>query len=320
MTGAGNARDNTAKTGSQSKVTMVNLMSESRKSGPSKAVLGTAAVSFLLGAAVVAYFTERNGKPADRDPLEASGAADTAPQSLSSTAAAPSPSPSATSNEAAAAVERVEEQQGGLDQRLAAAEQRLARLDLQAQAAAGNASRAEGLLIAFAVRRSLERGESIDRLKDQLRLRFGDAMPNSVQTVLKFSENPVTLDQLIARLDGLAPQLSDPDDGPSFGKVWNEIGSLFVIRRDSTPSPQPQKRLDRARQFMLSGRVEKAVEEVRHLPGANKAGGWIADAERYARVQNALELIETAAVVEPRLLRDGAGNRIQQLSPADGDN
>ena len=71
---------------------------------------------------------------------------------------------------------------------------------------------------------------------------------------------------------------------------------------------------------MLSGRVDKAVEEVRHLPGAGKAQGWINDAERYARVQNALELIETAAVVEPRLLRDGAGNRIQQLGPADESN
>lgn len=299
---------------------MVDFMSESRKSGPSKAVLGTAAVSFLLGAAVVAYFTESSRRPDNQDPVEASAGADTVPQALASTPASPTPSPSETSSEAAAAVERVAEQQGGLDQRLAAAEQRLARLDLQAQAAAGNAARAEGLLIAFAVRRALERGEHIDRLKDQLRLRFGDAMPNSVQTVLKFSENPVTLDQLIARLDGLAPQLSNPEDGASFGKIWDEVGSLFVIRRDTTPSPQPQKRLDRARLFMQSGRVEKAVEEVRHLPGASKAQGWIADAERYARVQNALELIETAAVVEPRLLRDGAGNRIQQLGPADEGN
>ena len=52
---------------------------------------------------------------------------------------------------------QITQQQGGIDQRLAAAEQRLARLDLQAQAAAGNAARAEGLLIAFATRRRLFR-------------------------------------------------------------------------------------------------------------------------------------------------------------------
>lgn len=295
---------------------MDNFLSRGRAGGPSRAVLGTALVSFLLGAAVVAYFAERSGKLGKPEPAAVASLA--APQA--STSASPTPSPSATQRDAVQAVkavERVAEQQGGLDQRLAAAEQRLARLDLQAQAASGNAARAEGLLIAFAVRRSLERGEKIDRLKDQLRLRFGDALPNSVRTVLQFSENPVTLDQLIARLDGLAPQLSHPDRGPSLGKIWSEIGSLFVIRRDSTPSPQPGKRLERARLFMLSGRVEKAVDEVKFLPGAEKAQAWINDAERYARVQQALELIETAAVVEPRLLRDGGGTRIQQLGPAD---
>ncbi|MFN9632298.1 MAG: hypothetical protein ACK554_02175, partial [Erythrobacteraceae bacterium] len=49
----------------------------------------------------------------------------------------PSPTPLAAAIKAEQAVERVAEQQGGLDQRLAAAEQRLSRLDLQAQAAAG---------------------------------------------------------------------------------------------------------------------------------------------------------------------------------------
>src|SRR3990170_1686682 len=84
------------------------------------------------------------------------------------------PSPAATSSQA----ERVmAETQGGLDQRVAAMEQRLARLDLQTQAAAGNAARAEGLLVTFASRRSIERGVPLGYLADQLRLRFGDAQP-----------------------------------------------------------------------------------------------------------------------------------------------
>ena len=297
---------------------MKPFSSQQGKSGPNRAVLGTAAVSFLVGAAVVAYFFERAEPEVVKQPAEVAALAD--PQPSESAEPTPSPSPSETSSEAAAAVERVAEQQGGLDQRLAAAEQRLARLDLQAQAAAGNAARAEGLLIAFAVRRALERGESIDRLKDQLRLRFGDALPNAVRTVTQFSDKPITLDQLIARLDGLAPELSNPDAGPSFSKIWSELGTLFVIRRDSTPSPQPERRLERARLFMLSGRVDQAVEEVKFMPGAEKAQNWVDDAERYAAVQRALELIETAAVLEPRLLRDGAGNRIQQLGPATEEN
>ncbi len=231
----------------------------------------------------------------------------------------PSPTPSATTSyaarQAAQAVERVEEQQGGLDQRIAAAEQRIARLDLQAQAAAGNAARAEGLLIAFSARRALDRGNDLGFLADQLRLRFGDAMPNAVQTIVAFGRNPVTIDQLIAQLDGMAPDLAQNNRRFSWEQVRGELSQLFVVRRETTPSPQPRLRLERARLFLQSGRIEAAVAEVRNLPGAANASGWIRDAQRYAAAQNALDLIETAAVLEPRRLRDGAGNPIEQASP-----
>lgn len=243
-----------------------------------------------------------------------------APQQVAADrASGPSPTPSATASQAAAqkAVERVAEQQGGIDQRLAAAEQRLARLDLQAQAAAGNAARAEGLLIAFATRRALEKGAELGYLADQLRLRFGDAMPNAVDTLIRSSRNPVTLDQLTARLEGLAPRLAEPTNKGGFARFREELGSLFVVRRESAPSPQPQRRLERARMFLDSGRTEAAIAEVRNLPGAESADGWIRDAERYAAAQQALDLIETAAVLEPRRLRDGAGDRVSQPSFAE---
>ena len=108
----------------------------------------------------------------------------------------PSASESTTVAEARAAVQRVEqvvEQQGGLDSRVAAMEQRLTRLDLQTQAAAGNAARAEGLLIAFASRRAIERGAPLGYLADQLRLRFGDARPNAVRTVIETAQTDATL-------------------------------------------------------------------------------------------------------------------------------
>lgn len=292
---------------------MDNFLSEERKGGSTRAIWGTALVSFLIGAAVVAYFAEKTGKLGPDEPI----AVASAPAEPASKSASPSPSPSASEIQTVKAVERVAEQQGGLDQRLAAAEQRIARLDLQAQAASGNAARAEGLLIAFATRRAIERGAELGYLADQLRMRFGDALPNAVRTVIANSRKPVTLDQLIARLDGLAPELAEPSDAPSFGKLWDELGSLFVIRREDSPSPRPEKRLERARLFLQSGRVDAAVAEVHHLPGAAKAQVWIDDAQRYAATQQAIELIETAAVLEPRRLRDGEGNRIEQLSPAD---
>lgn len=287
-------------------------------------IIGAAVASFLLGASLVGYFVWRS----DNDAAEEVSVA--APQ-LSSTnedvtaTATPSPSPSAEASEASdaaagavEAVERVAEQQGGLDQRLAAAEQRLARLDLQAQAAAGNAARAEGLLIAFASRRAIERGAELGYLADQLRLRFGDALPNAVRTIISFSRDPLTQDQLLARLEGLGPTLTEGQRQASWEELRRELSELFTFRRESTPSPAPERRLERARQFLESGRTDAAIAEIENMPGAEAAESWLADARRYRDAMDALERIETAAVLEPRLLRDGAGNSIEQLSPADG--
>ncbi|MCH2488226.1 MAG: hypothetical protein MK010_10860, partial [Erythrobacter sp.] len=151
-----------------------------------------------------------------------------------------------------------------------------------------------------------------------MRLRFGDAMPNAVRTIIDQSRDPITLDMLTARLDGLAPSLSEADRQFSWDLVQSELSQLFVVRRESTPSPQPERRLDRARMFLESGRTEAAIAEVQNLPGAQNATRWIAQAQRYAATQRALDLIETAAVLEPRRLRDGAGNRIEQASPVQG--
>lgn len=272
---------------------------------------------FTLGVLIAGYLTmtyqpDLFGMGQDRAAV--AGSPDS-PATLASPTASPSPEPSASAA-ANAVVERVSEQQGGIEQRLAAAEQRLARLDLQAQAASGNAARAEGLLIAFAARRSLARGAELGYLADQLRLRFGDALPNAVDTVVDFSRQPVTLDQLVARLEGLAPKLADPAQQSLVDRIRREVGGLLVIRRESTPSPQPAQRMERARYFLESGRVDKAIEEVRGLPGATNADAWIRDAERYAAAQRALDLIETSAVLEPRRLRDSAGTPVEQPSPA----
>ena len=290
----------------------------SRKPGGIHRGLWIAAGSFVLGAVLIALLWWQGFGTGDlvrvvrEEPVELA-------------AAEPAPSPTAdaidadpvAARRAAARVEQVVEQQGGLDSRVAAMEQRLARIDLQLEAATGNAARAEGLLIAFAARRAIERGTPLGYLGDQLRLRFGDARPNAVQTVIDVSRDPVTLDQLIARLDGLAPQLvNNEPQGDVIGWLGRELSGLFVVRREDQPSPQPSRRIDRARLFLESGRPEAAVAEVRNLPNADEAAGWVEDAERYARAQRALELLETTAILETRGLRDGAGNLVRQPSPA----
>ncbi|WP_374406140.1 hypothetical protein [Pelagerythrobacter sp.] len=287
------------------------------RSASFKPIVIVALAAFLFGALLVGYFAWRSGVDfgtgEDTAPAEQPLPAVAEPQLP---AASPTPAPATTPAAASQRVEQVAEQQGGLDQRLAAAEQRLSRLDLQAQAAAGNAARAEGLLIAFAARRALDRGAELGYLAEQLRLRFGDAKPNSVATIIEFSRNPITLDVLAARLEGLAPQLTEATGDPLFERIGHELSQLVVIRKESTPSPQPSRRIERARFYLQSGRVNMAIDEVRRLPGAEQARRWIADAERYVAARRALDLIETSAVLEPRLLRDGSGNPIEQPSPA----
>ena len=294
-----------------------------RKASSMRPVLGAAAASFIIGGSLVGYYFWTGE---EEEPAAAVAALDEVadPETIEDQleADAPEPSPTAVASEAAEAtevaeeaaeaVERVAEQQGGLDQRLAAAEQRLARLDLQAEAAAGNAARAEGLLIAFATRRAVERGAELGYLADQLRLRFGDNWPNAVRTIIGFSRDPVRLDQLLARLDGLGPELSEREGINSWEDFRRELSDLFIVRRESTPSPQPERRLERARLALEQGRLDTAIGEVQNLPGAELAENWLADAQRYRDVMEALEVIETAAVLGQSGLRDATGNPVDQ--------
>lgn len=280
-----------------------------------------AIASFVIGALLAGYIVWYNVSQGETAPAATpTMLASSSASALPGRQGTPSPSPTTLARETRAAEEAVSglaEQQGGLDQRLAAAEQRLARLDLQAEAAAGNAARAEGLLIAFATRRAIERGAELGYLSDQLRLRFGDRWPNAVSTIVNFSrtEPAIRLDGLLARLEGLGPQLSQQSEGPSWARFRRELGQLFVIRRESTPSPQPEMRLERARYALEQGRYQNAIDEIRAMPGAETAASWIADAEKYRDAMDALERIETAAVLDQSGLRDGAGNPINQPSP-----
>jgi hypothetical protein len=187
--------------------------------------------------------------------------------------------------------------------RVAELEQRLSRITLEAESASGNASRAEGLLVAFAVRRALDRGLSLGYLDAQLRLRFGDDQPNAVKTIIETSRDPVTLEQLRTDLDTLAPQLvgrGSDDDGSLWTAFRREMGELFVVRAAGTQSPRASERLERARRYLAAGQADKAIAEVEVMPGAAVANAWLIDARRYHEARRALDLIETAAILEPR--------------------
>lgn len=230
------------------------------------------------------------------------------------------PQPTGTASqgaqEVAQRVDQMAEQTGGIDQRVAALEQRLTRLDLQTQAAEGNAARAEGMLIAFASRRALERGQPLGYLEDQLRLRFGESRPNAVATVIDAAAEPVSLDELLTQLNGFGEEVvKAPSQGGVLGRVGYEVSRLFSIRSDDTPSPVAAQRLERARLYLENGRVERAIAEVRAMPNAVVAADWLERAERYSAAQRALEALEAASIADPRDLRDGAGQRVEQQGP-----
>ena len=268
-----------------------------------------ALLGFLLGALLIAYLGWRGYLQPVFDAAHTDGSARPL-AAAGETPPAIRPAPSAmTEQERLAAV-------GSIEGRLAMLEDRLSRLDLQASAASGNAARAESLLIAFATRRMIERGEPLRYLADQLRLRFANAQPRAVATIIAFSEDPVTIDQLSARLEALGPELTGRKaDARLWTRFTREFSDLFVIRRDSSSVLAPEARVERARMMLTARRIPDAIRVVSRMPGAVAADRWIMDARRYAEMQSALDLIETAAMLERTRLQDGEGNRISQPSP-----
>lgn len=204
-----------------------------------------------------------------------------------------------------------------LDVRVAELENRLSLINVQAQEASGNAGRAEGLLIAFAARRALDRASALGYLEGQLQLRFGAAQPNAVATIVRAARNPVTMDQLRTTLEEIGPTLVTgraADEG-MWEAFQREAGELFVIQQQGAATQSPSVRLQRAQRYLEAGRVEAALAEVQRLPGRDKAAAWLAKARLYAEARRALDIIESAAILEPRGLRDAAGMPIDQPSP-----
>ncbi|MDP9056853.1 MAG: hypothetical protein M3N34_05920 [Pseudomonadota bacterium] len=196
--------------------------------------------------------------------------------------------------------------------RVAALEQRLDRLDLRVDSASGNAARAEALLVAFAVRRVVERGAPLDYLADQLKLRFGDAQPRAVATIIGEARDMLPLDQLAAQLETMAPQLTATGQQSLWTRVTRELSEMLVIRRDAPVLSDADARLNDARMALSQGHIDQAIADVGHLSSGNDAARWTTAARRYRDVEAALDLIDTTALLEPRQLHDAAGNPANQ--------
>ena len=204
-----------------------------------------------------------------------------------------------------------------ITRRVALIEQRIGQIDTQSRTAVGNADRAEGLLVAFAARRALDRGVSLGYLEALLRQRFAATQPQAVGTIITAAREPVTLQELQDGLRQVAPQLTGAGPQKNWWQAFQaELGGLITVRREGTPSPEPRERLRRATQRLEAGQVDVALAEVLRLPGRDNGREWIADARRYVIARRALDTIETAALLEPRTGQVPAAAPSLQPAPA----
>jgi hypothetical protein len=185
--------------------------------------------------------------------------------------------------------------------RVAELERRISTIDNQSRAAVGNADRAEGLLVAFAARRALDRGVALGFLEALLRQRFGETQPQAVGTVIAASRDPVLLQELQDELKRVSPLLVGAGPQESWWDALRaELGGLITVRRADTPSTEPAERLVRATRRLEAGQVDVALAEILRLPARDHARDWIVKARRYVLARRALDTIETAALLEPR--------------------
>jgi hypothetical protein len=189
--------------------------------------------------------------------------------------------------------------------RIAVLEQRFGQIDTSSRVAVGSADRTEALVAAFAARRAIDRGVALGFLERMLQQRFAN-QPRAVGAIIAAAREPVTLAQLQSELETLGPQLMGaPPNQSWWGAFRDELGGLIVVRRAETPSAEPSQRFERAERWLQAGEVASAVAEVQRMPGRDYAADWVMRARRYSLAHQALDLIETAALLEPHAPQQG---------------
>ena len=185
--------------------------------------------------------------------------------------------------------------------RLAMLEARLRNVENATQRNAGSVGRADALLVAFASRRAIDRGVQLGFLETLLAERFGGQHPVAVATIITASRSPVTLDELTNDYARLQDELrrGAPDEGLWQG-MKRELGSIVAVRRATAPSPKPEARFDRALARLEQGQVDVALAETMRMPGAVRAGPWVAKARRYVAAHRALDEVESSALLADR--------------------
>ncbi|AEI38115.1 MAG: hypothetical protein ABF461_03305 [Zymomonas mobilis subsp. pomaceae] len=179
---------------------------------------------------------------------------------------------------------------------------RIEEVNKQTQAAIGDAGRAESLLVAFAARRALNRGQSLGYIEGLLQSRFGTTQPQAVTVILNAARQPITLEQLVGSLNTLKPDLLKLDNQQGWMSYIRQFFSnLFVMHRRGEVSTMPSDQFEEAMRFLNNGNVDGAIADVSKLPGHRHAQNWLVAAKRYVIARNALDILENTALLSADL-------------------
>lgn len=185
---------------------------------------------------------------------------------------------------------------GPLPEQVANLETRLARIRLLTDSAAANARRAEAILLAFAARRTIERGVPLGFLQTQLRARF-PGQPRAVDAIVDAAANPVTVESLRSALPDLATRRSSTGGG-LLAFLRGEGRPLVRLVRAGEPVSDPETLIEEAGDALGRGNVEAALHRIERLPPTRERLEWVRSARRYVAAHQALDVIETAAILQ----------------------
>ncbi len=193
--------------------------------------------------------------------------------------------------------------------RIAELEARLARTEAGASAAGPSAApasnRVNGLVLAFAARRALERGQPLGAIGQELQAHFGAAQPHLIAAINNAAEKPVTLAELQTELKALAPALGGGGDS-WWAQVQSGAANLISVRNVDQQSTDPRTIFANAMSNLDGGHVSAAIDQIARLKSKALATEWMEKAKRFAAAGSALDALEASAFTPAIVLPEAA--------------
>lgn len=183
-------------------------------------------------------------------------------------------------------------------------EKRISQIDRNDSPGNGYTTGQSGIATALRARRMIEAGSSLGSIENQLDQKFGSRFPKAVEAINNLATSPVTLTELrddMAR--GESRMIGRSSDANLWDRITLELDELFMLRERGEPSTSPAHILQRAEEDLAKGDLAGAIKKIQELPENDTTKNWLDDAQKYQNAQNALDIIERAALAVPETPR-----------------